>query len=436
MLFRSGKGYSSYLWQDGSVADTLLVTSPGTYSVTVTNTCGVPHSDVAEVKQAPSLDFSIGPDLSTCLNDSVILKAPDGYSDYSWTGTDMADKYTTPQIKIAPRTSVFYYASARTDLGCVVKDAVAITVKTPLAVSLGKDSSFCKGDSILLDAGNVFLNYLWNNGSTGHSIFARQQGAYWVKVQSPNGCFSYDTMQVVRVYPLPAVRLDPADWLCEGSTRTLDAGNNYVSYLWKDGTTLPTLQVNTTGTYWVQVTDDKECSGGDTVTIRQIVPNPTGFLASDTVICDAWPSKIPAKGQFVSYAWNTGETKNYITVSHEGSYSLAVTDSYGCSATENISITTKQCLFGIYFPNAFTPDGDGANDLFRPYALGNILHYQLQVFNRWGQMVFATEDYNRGWNGTVNGVAQPTGTYVWISRYQFGGEGEKVDKGTVLLIRK
>jgi gliding motility-associated-like protein len=90
---------------------------------------------------------------------------------------------------------------------------------------------------------------------------------------------------------------------------------------------------------------------------------------------------------------------------------------------------------GIYFPNAFDPGGNGANHLFRPQAFGNIVRYHLQVFNRWGQMVFATEDYSRGWDGRVNNVAQPAGTYIWISRYQFVDEPEKSESGTLILIR-
>ena len=122
-------------------------------------------------------------------------------------------------------------------------------------------------------------------------------------------------------------------------------------------------------------------------------------------------------------------------MSQAGNYSLTVTDKYGCTATEAVAITTKQCLFGVYFPNAFTPNGDGANDIFRPYALGNIVQFHMQVFNRWGQLVFASEDYAKGWDGRINNTAQPAGTYVWICRYQFAGEKPVVNKGVVLLIR-
>lgn len=435
LVLRPPKGYSSYLWQDGSAADTLVVTSPGTYTVTVTNPCGVPSSATAVVRQAPSLNFSLSPDISSCLNDPVTLHAPDGYNTYSWSNKDSGNRYSSQTITLYPGANAVYLASARTSLGCVVKSSIAITVKTPLPIELGNDTSFCKGDSLLLNAGGGFLNYLWNTGATGSSIFAHDPGAYSVKAQSPNGCFGRDTLVVVQVYPLPVVQLNKDNWLCESTVRTLDAGGGYLRYQWQDGSGLRTFRVDRTGTYWVRVTDKNGCSGGDTVAIKRILSNPKGFLAPDTVICNGYPSKIAAREQFPSYSWSTGETGNFITVKQAGEYSLRVTDGYGCSATENISITTKQCLFGIYSPTAFSPNGDGANDVFRPYAFGNIVHYQLQVFNRWGQLVFATEDYTRGWDGSLNSLAQPTGTYIWVSRYQFNGEKEKTERGTFLLIR-
>jgi gliding motility-associated-like protein len=310
-------------------------------------------------------------------------------------------------------------------------------VNIPLPLHLGNDSSICRGDSILLDAGAGFDNYLWNNGATSATVFAGKAGEYSVKAQSPNGCFARDTLQVLKVYPLPGVKLDPDGWLCEGVSRILDggvgAGNN--TYLWQDGSKGPTLTVTTTGTYWEQVTDNNGCTGGDTVAITQVLPNPHGFLVPDTVICNGFPSTITAIGQFDSYLWSSGETAGHITIKQAGDYTLMVTDKHGCSATEEIAITTKQCLIGIYFPNAFTPGVSGANDIYRPYVLGNIVHYHLQVFNRWGQRVFTTEDYSRGWDGRVNGVMEPMGTYVWVCQYQFGPETGKIEKGTMLLIR-
>ncbi len=169
--------------------------------------------------------------------------------------------------------------------------------------------------------------------------------------------------------------------------------------------------------------------------IDHIITNPTGFLITDTLICDGYPSKIQADGQFSAYNWSTGDKENIITVKKAGNYSLTVTDPYGCSSTATVAVQTKQCLFGIFFPNAFSPNHDGVNDLFRPSVFGNLVKYQLLIFNRWGQKVFESEDYTKGWDGAMVEMEQVTGTYAWICHYQFTGEQEKKESGTLILLR-
>jgi len=435
LVLSPGRGYGNYLWQDGSTADTLLVSTPGTYSVNVSNSCGVPLNASVVIQPAPLGNFSAGSDVSSCRDIPVILQASDGYLDYSWTNSADGSIVHSQTVRITPGASIQYIAAAKTTLGCGVKSPVSITITQPMPVHLGNDTSLCTGDSILLDAGAGFQGYSWNNGATGETIHASQVGAYVVKALSPNGCYASDTLQIVQLYSVPVVSLNPLKWLCEDSSRILDAGKGYSSYVWQDGSAASTLQVSTKGAYWVHVTDNNGCTGGDTVAITAIFPNPVGFLVADTVICNGYPGIIAAKPGFSVYNWSSGETTNAITVRQAGDLTLTVTDGHGCSGIQDIAIGTRQCLLGIYFPSAFTPDGNGANDIYRPYVLGNMLRYHLQIFNRWGELVFATDDYSRGWNGSFKGNMQPGGTFVWMCQYQFSGEAVKMEKGTLLMVR-
>ena len=435
LVLRPATDYGGYLWQDGSVADTFLVKVPGTYSVTVSNSCGSPMNASVVIQPAPLGNFSAGPDVSTCLNVPITLEASEGYFNYSWTNSADGSTVDSQTVIVTPGTNTQYIAAAKTTLGCSVKSKLSVIITQPLPVHLGNDTSFCQGDSILLDAGAGFLGYLWNTGATGETIYASHAGAYSVKALSPNGCYGADTLRIIQLFPLPAAHLNSDNWLCEDSSRVLNAGTGYSSYLWQDGSTGPGLRVDTTGTYWVKITDNYGCTGGDTVAITEIISNPKGFLIPDTVICNGYPSTIAAKPGFSTYNWSSGETTSSISVKQAGNWSLTVTDEHGCSGTEDVAITSKQCLFGIYFPNAFTPDGNGTNDIYRPYVLGNVLHYHLQIFNRWGQLVFATEDYTNGWDGSFNGSMQTAGTFVWVCQYQFSGEAMKMQKGVLLLLR-
>jgi gliding motility-associated-like protein len=435
LVLRPDKGFSSYTWQDGSTADTFLVQTPGKYYVTVTNTCSVPSSDTTVVQQAPFLSFSVGSDLSICLRDPVNLLAPAGYNGYSWKNVGDGTIYNAPNIQLYPGSNTTYAATAQTDLGCFVTDTLTVTVSIPPTIDLGPDASFCLGDSLLLNAGSGFTNYSWSNGTQGASVYVHQAGSYSVKAQTTGGCYSTDTMNVISVYSLPLVNLGNNDFLCEGTVRTLNAGNGFRQYQWADGSHAATLQVSAGGMYWVHVTDNNGCMGGDTTNITQIISSPSGFLETDTLICDGYPSKIHAIGQFNNYSWSDGETGNYMTTRKGGTYSLTVTDSYGCSASANIVVNTKQCLFGVYFPNAFTPNRDGHNDYYKSDVFGNLAHYRLQVFNRWGQPIFETKDFSKGWDGTFHGQEQPVGGYAWVCNYQFEGEEEVQEKGTLMLLR-
>lgn len=215
----------------------------------------------------------------------------------------------------------------------------------------------------------------------------------------------------------------------------MNAGSGHQSYLWQDGATTETISVTTTGTYWVQVTDFNNCSGSDTTLITELAPIPTGFLPGDTAICKYGSLKLVPVGNYENYNWSNGATVSSITISQPGTYSLNVRDGKGCVGTDVIVIGLKDCLQGFYAPNAFTPGKDGRNDIFRPLLFGNVVKYELTIYNRWGQRIFHTTNDQTGWDGTLAGKLQDSNTYVWTCTYQFEGEPVKFEKGIVNLIR-
>lgn len=116
-----------------------------------------------------------------------------------------------------------------------------------------------------------------------------------------------------------------------------------------------------------------------------------------------------------------------------GAYNLQAANSCGAT-TDTIVIANGVCR--LLVPNAFTPNGDGKNEKFRAFFGENVASYSLQIYSRWGQLVFTTHSKNEGWDGTMHSHAQPAGAYTWVIRYKIGNNmREMYLKGNVLLIR-
>lgn len=238
----------------------------------------------------------------------------------------------------------------------------------------------------------------------------------------------------VSIRPDPIPLLDQTTWLCTNSTRTLDAGP-FSSYLWNTGAIGQSISVNSIGNYSVSVTDQFGCTGTASTSINNLLPVPAGFVKKDTSVCSYGNILLQAKTGYKNYSWNTGAGTQSISISQPGQYWLQVTDNNNCIGREIINVVPKECLKGLFVPTAFTPDGNGKNDLFKAVLLGNIKLFKLQIFNRWGELVFASNDPNIGWNGTFKGLQQDNAVFIWTCLYQLDGDTVKTEKGTVTLIR-
>ncbi len=159
------------------------------------------------------------------------------------------------------------------------------------------------------------------------------------------------------------------------------------------------------------------------------------FLYGDTALCSYQKIEIKTNRRFVSYLWSNGSTEETITVKQPGTYWLQVVDRLQCVGRDSIVISTKPCIEGVFFPNAFTPNRDGRNDKFTPLMLADVKQYNFSVYDRWGRLVFSSSTLGQGWDGTLKDMPCDRGVYVWQCAYQLEGEAPASKKGTVLLIR-
>lgn len=398
------------------------------------------------------LDITYCKDLTLTGVDTICnMQAPQTYdairdsgcvSPVQWTvdpahATILTQTDSTVQLQYLQTGAVTLYGQITSVCG-ILQDSLQIQVYQPTPIALGNDTSFCEGGMVVLDAGPGFATYSWSNGQVAEQIIDSVSGTVWVSaVNASSRCISSDTIAIT-VLPSPIVQLGPDITICQDSTHKFDAGSGDSLYLWQDGSTNSYDYGSTPGTYRVTVTGQNGCSITDSARILALAPNPKDFLEPTAMICSKGqlPIDVTAIGRWAGYLWSTGSTEPTITISSPGQYWLRVTSDAGCSATDTIDIGGKACPFGIFFPNAFTPN-NGTNFLFRPIVYAVLDKFYMAVYNRWGVMVFETTDPSRGWDGTFNGQPQPNGTYVWYAQYQLeSGHGEvTVQKGTVMLLR-
>ena len=424
--------YNNYEWQDNSTDSFYTIKQAGKYYVTVKDFCNNFYSDTVNVKAATYNYFSIGNDTSVCKNDTVVLSASLGFNNYNWFPVSIV-KSNGNDASATIQQNELIYINALTGEGCKVSDSINVYVLNAQPVNLGNDTSICNYDSVLLNAGNNYQQYVWNTGSTSPSIFVNKAGLYSVKAKDNNGCFSSDTLQVVSVFAQPVPDLGMDKNICEGTNIQLDAGK-YISYSWQDGFNAEFYNLSAPGKYWVSVTDNNYCKGSDTINILALNATPSNFLKSSDSLCDYDQLVLIPTGNYSLYNWSTGEMQPFITVANAGIYFLTVTDFNGCVGTDTTTVVQKECMNGVYIPSAFTPNGDGKNDIFKAKAFGKIISFRFNIYNRFGELVFSTGDPSKGWDGTIQQQPQNIGTYIWQCTYQLEGSNATSKKGTVLLM--
>ena len=192
--------------------------------------------------------------------------------------------------------------------------------------------------------------------------------------------------------------------------------------------------VNDSGRYYVSLKTQWGCDSIVYYDVK-ILKSPAHLMASsDTCLSGSSFVQLKATEGYDNYSWNGIETNNPVyTVTSPGNYTIKVDNKCG-SKTDTVFVY-DQCDFPVYFPSAFTPNGDMLNDVLKIPALNKNKLRRLSIFNRWGQLVFSTTKQDGTWDGTLNGNPQPTGVYVYFLEMD-GLSGKKVSKkGTVTLIR-
>jgi gliding motility-associated-like protein len=321
-----------------------------------------------------------------------------------------------------------------------------------------------------LPPGAVTVNNT-NGSDSAISVQFNTPGNQYVSLQvndlAGSSCTTTDSA-LVNVKPIPSAGFYVKPEVCFGDTTTVALtyhSPDAYAYTWGFDSTIATVvssSANTGGPYVVTFVDRPGlhilqmtpqsldgCPGltvTDTVNVYPLpdarindMDNASPVCADDTVSFTATSYILRYSYQWMPAAYFNNDynpySAPYITgrIQQSGYISLTVTDTVGCKQTDSIYVNTQPCCL-VVFPTAFTPNGDGRNDIFLPVTDGHHHVHIFRVANRWGQTVFETSNEEAGWDGKFNGVPQDMGVYFYYMKYDCNGQTlEK--SGDVTLIR-
>ena len=164
---------------------------------------------------------------------------------------------------------------------------------------------------------------------------------------------------------------------------------------------------------------------------------PEAVLPEDVILCEGEQISVGIDQPGMSFNWSSGEDVCCINISETGVYALTVSNVCGEIAIDEIKADFSLCDRCILIPNAFSPNGDGVNDVFNAIVSCTMKSYRFNIYNRWGQLVFSSSKPGQGWDGTLNGSPADAGTYFYNLEAAPAIErlGKIREKGDIVLIR-
>ncbi|HWB27689.1 MAG TPA: gliding motility-associated C-terminal domain-containing protein [Chitinophagaceae bacterium] len=349
----------------------------------------------------------------------------------------------------------FFTFTVKNTNGCSYSSHVTVKLLTKPDPGRDIDTSVCENNVINLTGLYNTVSFAGATWSTANPTQAGP-GAYNLFVTGADGCQDTATVVVVGKKPDTSyivaavcggqsflghssagnytdILSDSAASGCD-SIRNLNLTVNPVFNINIDTTACynqSVLGYSAAGTYNIHYLTVNGCDSAVQLTLH-IIPLPQPNLGRDITICPG-ESVTLYPGKFEQYLWQDGSTDSHFVVTQAGIYSVSVSNSCG-TATSSTHVSEAPCA--LLFPTAFTPNGDGKNDIFKLLNPYNIASFKLVVYNRWGQKMFSTNNPLAGWDGITDGEPQVPGPYVWYCIFKKNGDkAESEQKGTVVLIR-
>lgn len=410
-----------------SVTGIIKAMSPGT--TFIYNNAACPELIFVKVEDFPDAGIITGP-TAICIGYSITLENKIVGGVWSAANNTIAN--------ISSSGVVMGYAPGVTPISYAVTNSCGTATSTKNVIVSPNDSNFYTTDTLIcynnlpaiLNVDGGYDTYIWNTGGIDSFKEVANAGVY--VNTAAKACAVRVHKFKITIGPLFHLSLGNDTAFCIGDSLTLSAlqpGSN--SYIWSTGSTNPVISVSDVGMYWAKVTDAYACSVADTVLVSMNTI-PVVQLGPDTILCNG-EILVLSTGNVPS-VWSTGTFGTDITINNSGNY-WAFQKNQCAEISDTVNVNYEDCNF--FFPSAFTPNGDGHNDVAR--ARGSLLRfsdYSLKIYNRYGQCVFYTTDIFHGWDGAFNGENQDAGVYYYTVYYKYTKKSSRRTlQGDLTLIR-
>lgn len=447
-----------YEWQTNG-GTTVSNTSTFTFSATTDSVFvliasrpdGCSTTDQVQVRVFDLPDLSLVPQI--CFSDTLMITAtvtnmPSVPGSFQWyrNGVILQNEKKTDHIVQSTGTYIIEYAYGN----CTERDSTEIT---PLPKLISEDEIGCKFDSVTVQTTAIAgATYVWSYNavtvaSGNPARVATPLDSAFVKVDVTNtlGCTKADSL---KVFGIDRPIIDLADVIaCDNDVVTLDATPTNATALTKytlvyawfknnvtTNVTTPIITPTETGNYKATITID-QCVGTDSAAIGiNVSPKPT--LPARLKMCLFKKEMLrlnPNTGS--KFLWSTGDTTKTIIVSDTGTYTVLVTNEFNCSTADTVRITDL-CAPELFVPTAFVPGTSNPDQLYNIFG-HHFINFNMTIYNRWGEVIFFTDDPKKPWDGYYKGELMPVGVYPWKIQYQGMEEYSelKVIEGSVTVVR-
>lgn len=464
----NASGGNTYTWSPANTLSNPNVSNPiatitatTTYNVTVSSGIGCSATGSVNITATDPLPISAGNDVLKCIEDTVTLTASGGTT-YTWSPNVAISDINIASPQVFPTTDILYTVSSIDINGCPTADSVLVSIIQVQPVNAGLDQSICLEGSVSIGGNPTADNsavVTWTSTTTDvnnlsstttqNPVFnaaGLPAGSYTFQVvATQQGCDAGSDEVTIFVNPNPEANIAGLNSLycLEGSGSTLTGippGGTF-SGLGISGNSFNPASAGLNNFIEIAyaVTDANGCYD-DTIQITQVV-NYTIDAGEDKTIAVFESIELTPSSGAVVYQWSPQESLSCADCMNPvasptitTTYNLIAIDENGCVATDNVTVNVFVDTL-LWVPNAFSPNGDGENDVFRIYGK-SIKSIEFQVFNRWGELIFYTTDPNEGWDGTYKGEKMNPGVYVFVVKATFINDLEsRREKGSFILVR-